>query len=225
MAVIIFGIAMLGKDIQEQPQEVFKQFSVDKEIALQQYNKLSDKGKESVNNLVKNDIKTVYDNRTEDYQKDYGSVADEIRKYKELEQLSSYFEDMKTKINSRYEYYSMLKKINSVGEIRNLDIRETYQYIEKIKTIPTDAEYYNDAQLVYAMLVDRYNQSGNKQIEIKKVKPYIGMSKMEVRYLSTWGQPKDINKTTNANGTREQWVYSLSRYLYFEDGKLTTIQE
>ena len=54
--------------------------------------------------------------------------------------------------------------------------------------------------------------------------PYIGMTKEEAEN-STWGSPKKINKTTTSYGVHEQWVYSSNRYLYFENGKLTSIQE
>ena len=42
---------------------------------------------------------------------------------------------------------------------------------------------------------------------------------------STWGSPKDINKTTFSYGIKEQWVYSGYRYIYLEDGIVTAIQE
>lgn len=42
--------------------------------------------------------------------------------------------------------------------------------------------------------------------------------------LESWGMPSDINKTTGSWGVHEQWVYSLTCYLYFENGKLTAIQ-
>jgi len=51
----------------------------------------------------------------------------------------------------------------------------------------------------------------------------IGMTKEEV-LTDGWGRPIDVNKTTTANGTREQWVYDDNNYLYFEDDVLTTIQ-
>lgn len=55
--------------------------------------------------------------------------------------------------------------------------------------------------------------------------PAIGMTKNEV-LKSLWGKPLKTNKTTTFYGTREQWVYSRNRYLYFnENGILTTIQE
>ena len=38
------------------------------------------------------------------------------------------------------------------------------------------------------------------------------------------GNPTRINRTTTAVTIYEQWVYS-GRYLYFENGKLVTIQD
>lgn len=52
----------------------------------------------------------------------------------------------------------------------------------------------------------------------------IGMSRMGAM-LSNWGNPEKINKTTTASGVREQWVYGEGRYLYFENGVLTAIQD
>ena len=51
----------------------------------------------------------------------------------------------------------------------------------------------------------------------------IGMSKQDV-LDSNWGEPTKINKSTYSWGTTEQWVYPNYNYLYFENGKLTSIQ-
>ncbi|GAB6989349.1 hypothetical protein [Paenibacillus pini] len=51
----------------------------------------------------------------------------------------------------------------------------------------------------------------------------IGMSKDQV-LKSSWGKPKKVYKTTTATGVDEQWVYGSNNYLYFSDGRLTTIQ-
>lgn len=59
--------------------------------------------------------------------------------------------------------------------------------------------------------------------EVRKQEPKIGMTKTEAEN-STWGKPKKINKTTTAYGVHEQWVYSGYKYLYFDDGILTSIQ-
>lgn len=50
----------------------------------------------------------------------------------------------------------------------------------------------------------------------------IGMSKSMA--LESWGHPNDINRTIGSYGVHEQWCYD-DAYLYFEDGKLTTIQD
>ena len=51
----------------------------------------------------------------------------------------------------------------------------------------------------------------------------IGMTMDEAR-ASTWGRPHDINRTTTAYGTREQWIYGGRNYLYFRNGVLESIQ-
>lgn len=53
----------------------------------------------------------------------------------------------------------------------------------------------------------------------------IGMTKEQVRNKTNWGEPNSINTTTNKYGTHEQWVYGDYQYLYFDNGKLTTIQQ
>lgn len=54
--------------------------------------------------------------------------------------------------------------------------------------------------------------------------PYIGMPVWELE-MSSWGDPEDINRTTTKYGVSEQWVYSGYRFVYVEDGVVTTIQE
>lgn len=50
----------------------------------------------------------------------------------------------------------------------------------------------------------------------------LGMTMDEV-VKSSRGRPNRVNRTINASGTTEQWVYD-GGYLYFTDGVLTTIQ-
>ena len=73
-----------------------------------------------------------------------------------------------------------------------------------------------------------YNEYISEREEQKKAdvkaEPSIGMTADEVRN-SSWGEPKKIHKTTYEWGTSEQWVYSLDRYVYLENGRVTAIQE
>lgn len=67
-------------------------------------------------------------------------------------------------------------------------------------------------------------QHKREAVERKKEGVRIGMSQEEVRQ-SSWGRPNSINRTVNSNSTHEQWVYGGGHnYLYFEDGRLTSIQ-
>lgn len=58
-----------------------------------------------------------------------------------------------------------------------------------------------------------------KIVAAKKIR--IGMTIDQVR--RAWGEPKNKIITTTASGTDEQWVYE-SQYVYFEDGKMTSLQ-
>lgn len=57
----------------------------------------------------------------------------------------------------------------------------------------------------------------------KKQGVVLGMSEQDV-LDSSWGRPERVNRTTNAYGTREQWVYGGGNYLYFKNGELVSIQ-
>ena len=72
--------------------------------------------------------------------------------------------------------------------------------------------------------LEKYNVSFFKKDETIPSKPKIGMSREEVNN-STWGEPRDINKSTYSWGTTEQWVYPDNKYVYFDDGIVTSVSE
>lgn len=57
--------------------------------------------------------------------------------------------------------------------------------------------------------------------DVAKGRIELGMNKKMV--IDAWGAPKDINITNGSFGTHEQWIYG-DRYLYFENGRLTSMQ-
>ena len=67
-----------------------------------------------------------------------------------------------------------------------------------------------------------YNEYISEREEQKKAdvkaEPSIGMTADEVRN-SSWGEPKKSIKLPMNGGTSEQWVYSLDRYVYLENGR------
>ncbi len=68
-------------------------------------------------------------------------------------------------------------------------------------------------------LIRKYGRTNGNLIIEGKVK--LGFTKKMCE--EAWGAPKDINKTTGSWGVHEQWVYGMGCYLYFENGKLTAI--
>lgn len=92
---------------------------------------------------------------------------------------------------------------------------------------------YKDGNLIYTtkILSDNHQMILEKQSdattlpETTKIKdPAIGMTAEEVRN-STWGEPREINRDTYSWGVFEQWVYGVGRYIYLEDGIVTSISD
>jgi hypothetical protein len=87
-------------------------------------------------------------------------------------------------------------------------------------------EYENKLKLKkaeYAKLEKNYiKKYGQKTYnKLKEGHYWIGMNR-EMATISL-GSPKDMNRTVGSWGVHEQWVYE-NRYLYFENGKLTSYQ-
>lgn len=64
---------------------------------------------------------------------------------------------------------------------------------------------------------------GDIQVLVRASKLRLGMTPEQVRMA--WGPPQTIHETITVGRTSEQWVYGLGQYLYFEDGRLITIQQ
>ena len=77
------------------------------------------------------------------------------------------------------------------------------------------------------VIKDKYpNWSKEVCNAVAKSQIIIGMTKKQVE--TAWGRPYKINTTTGTYGTHEQWKMHdsiNSSYVYFENGKLTTIQQ
>jgi|JI10StandDraft_1071094.scaffolds.fasta_scaffold01916_17 hypothetical protein len=70
-------------------------------------------------------------------------------------------------------------------------------------------------------IITKYGNEIGQLILNKKVK--IGWTKQMC--IESWGKPKEINRTTTLKVVHEQWVYSLKKYLYFDNDVLTAIQD
>jgi hypothetical protein len=165
-------------------------------------------------------------NQSNEVQKDYNNIAFVLKNYQQAQKLE---QDNNPTINAHYIellYGSIPGVLEQIKFIPN-DIKKQ---IDEVKNTSLEKDKY------YLNLVktqDQQDQLEQKQNELNQQSKYrtenpqqvkIGMTQDEV-LTDGWGKPNEINKTTTANETSEQWVYSGNRYLYFENGILETIQD
>lgn len=86
---------------------------------------------------------------------------------------------------------------------------------------------YPAADMTVSELREKYPNAENVVLyKIKNGNIAVGMTQWMV--IDAWGKPNDINTTTTEYGSSEQWVYRTgsydAKYVYFEDGKVETIQ-
>lgn len=96
-------------------------------------------------------------------------------------------------------------------------VRKMEQQREAAEAAAVAAEQDRKRQ---AELTKKYGASNAKLIMNHNV--HIGMTKAMCK--ESWGEPEDIHSTITGKYVHEQWVYSLTSYLYFDNGLLTAIQ-
>lgn len=128
-------------------------------------------------------------------------------------------DDKEIKLSLEYgavENHMMLeteyKRLQSEQQ-KNEELREKELLAEKAKR-EEQRKYYK------AKCIARWGQKMGSLVADGKV--VLGMTKKMCN--ESWGTPIDVNTTIVRGITSEQWVYSLGTYLYFENGKLTAIQ-
>ncbi len=60
--------------------------------------------------------------------------------------------------------------------------------------------------------------------QAKKPPVRIGMTTKQVKDGTNWGEPEVVNASQSANGTVEEWVYGAGNFVYFKNGRVTSIQ-
>lgn len=153
------------------------------------------------------------------YYDKYCNHTDAIGQDASLKCASSRLRDM-----SKYYEDANESTRNKLNDILNDNVTP-----EMIYTVYTYTLDYPDQYLIQPALVEyfrEYIDDFQKQaaIESLKIDPAVGMTADEVRN-STWGSPTDISKTTTANNVSEMWSYDSSRYIFLDNGIVTSIHE
>jgi hypothetical protein len=71
--------------------------------------------------------------------------------------------------------------------------------------------------------VEKSDDDRLREAAIAEKRVLVGMTQEQVR--ASWGQPEHVNTTTYGAHVDEQWVFSSSAYVYFEDGVVTSFQQ
>ncbi|MCY8573599.1 hypothetical protein [Bacillus haynesii] len=180
--------------------------------------KLTDKDKRFIQ-LIKDGeydkvIKETSDLRNV-FEKDYYFIASVYKKEKELKEThSGTYDD--------YSYMSaMLDKVVYMENHNDLKIEKFKEMNDRrLKSAKKEQEILDEKERKEEKN-EKLDAMNDRTANPKEVS--IGMTTEEV-LTEGWGRPIDINTTVTSNGKREQWVYKGNKYLYFEDGVLTSIQ-
>ena len=126
------------------------------------------------------------------------------------------------------ELLSMFVKADKATHLDRINSKRTSP-AEKVTAIELLARDYPEDGQPYLPRLDELKARA-QQAEVARAAAEkrrqgvtIGMSKEDV-LASSWGKPNDVNRSTYAWGTREQWVYGGRNYLYFTNEKLSSIQ-
>ncbi|MBU8573790.1 hypothetical protein [Bacillus pumilus] len=153
------------------------------------------------------------------FQKDYYFIASAFKKNKDLN-------GKKAKVEN-YDSYAyieaMLDKVKYSNDHSDLKIKQIkkdnlvkIKSLEKLKNQNAERDKYE---------IEEYERK--KQIEDTTLNPQsvsIGMTEDDV-LLNGWGRPTKVNTNVTKNRILKQWVYKGNKYLYFEDGILTSISK
>ena len=201
----------------------------DSEIVGAYSREITSEEKEYIQLVMNDDFDTLItktEEKANEVQQDYNNLALAYEKFNGIdEDLPSVFT---TATQLKYVYVverleeikyipdEIKEKVNELKIVAKDKEEEWSEKIEENKAI-RKAEY--EKSVAESNLKSKINE---RTMYPKAV--YIGMTKEEV-LAEGWGRPIDINKTTTTYGVSEQWIYYDYKYLYFEDGILTTIQE
>ncbi|MFT5875114.1 MAG: hypothetical protein ACI8WT_004095 [Clostridium sp.] len=150
------------------------------------------------------------------------------KKYEEAEKMC-YFdigvEEGNSEIDAFYAYCHVL-----MDEAKGDDMKESVLHYCELISPNYSGTYHNEINnlVLQYITLDEWKDEYDINIKAEEIaklpEPSIGMTAEEVR-ASRWGNPDSVNRTTTANGTSEQWVYSINGYVYLENGVVITIQE
>lgn len=135
--------------------------------------------------------------------------------------LAGYYGDYFTVLHdgdTGFVYYPYIEQETpGIAEFKN-------KHTEAYKNWLTKNGYKSEAERVSTERLNRYIRQFGAEAGRKVYSKMIWIGMTNEMAKSSIGLPESVNSTKTSNMNQEQWVYH-NKYLYFEDGVLTAIQE
>lgn len=134
-------------------------------------------------------------------------------------------EEQYQKIYGSIEKINKIKAERAAADAKERDEEKRIKEEREAERAAADAKAKEDAKRRAAArkstLIAKYGEA----VANDMLKGHVRLGWTKEMCIEAWGRPEDINRTIGDFGVYEQWVYGLKNYLYFENGKLTGIQD
>lgn len=228
-AVLVLSLGLAACSGEKQDSD---KVSADSKIVEAYSREITAEEQEYIQLVMNDDFDTLItktERKVNEIQQDYNNLALAFEKFNGVDENLPIMFTYATKV----KYVYVLERLEEIKYIPD----EIKEKVNELKIVAKEKEEKwnkksEENEAIYeAEKEKRELESKKKELEFeineRTMNPkavYIGMTKEEV-LAEGWGRPIDINKTTTTYGVSEQWVYYDYKYLYFEDGILTTIQD
>ncbi|MBG9825882.1 hypothetical protein ABE33_11235 [Bacillus safensis] len=220
LIVALFGCSNQSVSTDSMTSENNLTASSKKEKETQKTHEISSEDKKIIQSIKNKEYDQVIEetrNLKNEFKKDYYFIASAYKKLEELKDVDVSLDNYDT-----YTYVdAMLDKVDHKNSHEDLDFLQTQDNNKKnINALQKGKNDQIEENIKESEKVERSTAIEERTNNPQNVS--VGMTKEEV-LIEGWGKPEKVKTTQTADQTLEQWIYKGNKYLYFENGILSTI--
>jgi hypothetical protein len=136
--------------------------------------------------------------------------------------LKLYFVELPKEVQERFNYNPEKAAVYSAEQNAALQQPRKQQQEAEAGQKEAIVRDQKEAGQKQAIVRDQNERAAKVEAAIANGEIFIGMTGEEC--VRAWGRPEKVNATETARGHHSQWAYPGGRYVYFENGIITTIQ-
>jgi len=152
-------------------------------------------------------IKDLENAKIEAIRNEQKLIEDSIKEVRRKEEIISKAERLS---NLKIEEEAEIRRNDSIAAIMLKNAKDKGQ----ANIVNWEKENSQEYKARKDKFIKKYGQINGEKIAKKLI--WIGMK--EEMLLDSWGYPEDVNTTVTRSGTRKQYVYSISQYVYVVNG-------